>query len=320
MATIIRADRPKAGTNPVPLTTPRDLVVVAFLPIQFLIAWCAPERLWRPIARMLQPVAAFLYVRGGSSAAKNSIRRILGKHSSPELERAIVQKTALEELVSNFEILRDYRPGGWRPEIRLIGTAYLDAALEKGQGAILWVCYGHGGKLVAKLAIHRAGYSVSHLSRPRHGLSPTKFGRRFLNKIQTTIENRYIAERVTIQDGEFQKAVRSLIARLRSNKVISITVHRDAARPKAISFIEGQIFLADGAGWLAYKTGAALLPVFTYRDAKGMLNVEIQSPIDTRQAETEEASVFRTQQDYAGRLATFVLEYPSEWRGWYQHL
>lgn len=317
MATILQSGHVQTGKKLVRRISARDVAVVALLPVQFFIAWCVPERLWRPIARMIQPLAVPLYVRGGASHTKNLITTLIGRHTSKDLRAKIIQEIALGEFISILEILRDYRPGGWKPEIKITGAHHLDEAHNIGKGAILWITYTHGAKLVSKLAIQRAGYSVSHLSRPRHGLSPTRFGIRFLNRIQTTIENQYIAERITIKDGEFQKAVRSLMARLRANKVISITVLRDAARPAEISFLEGRIILADGACRLAYKTGAALLPLFTYRDANGIYNVEIGAPIDTQQAETEEESVLCAHRDYAKWLERLVLAYPGQWLGWW---
>jgi lauroyl/myristoyl acyltransferase len=317
MATILQISQAQTRKKPVRRISARDVAVVAFLPVQFFIAWCLPERLWRPIAWMLQPLAVPIYVRGGASHTKNLIRDLMGPRTSAKLSRKVIQDIALGEFISILEILRDYRPGGWRPKIKLAGAHHLNEAHNVGKGAILWISYTHGAKLVSKLAIHRAGYSVSHLSRPRHGLSPTRFGIRFLNWIQTTIENRYIAERIIIQDGEFQKAVRSLMARLRANRVISITVLRDAARPTEVSFLEGRVILADGACRLSYRTGAALLPLFTYRDAEGTFNVEIGSPIDTRQANTEEESVLCAHHDYAKWLERFVLAYPGQWLGWW---
>jgi lauroyl/myristoyl acyltransferase len=317
MATILQLDHPQTRRKPVRKVSARDVAVVAFLPVQFFIAWCVPERLWRSIARMVQPLAIPLYVRGGAGHTKNLIRDLMGRQTSANISRKVIQEIALGEFISILEILRDYRPGGWHPKIKITGTHHLDEAHNIGKGAILWISYTHGAKLVSKLAIQRAGYSVSHLSRPRHGLSPTRFGIRFLNWIQTTIENRYIAERIIIQDGEFQKAVRSLMARLRANRVISITVLRDAARPTEVSFLEGRVILADGACRLSYRTGAALLPLFTYRDANGMFNVEIGAPIDTRQAKTEEESVRCAHRDYATWLESFVLAYPGQWLGWW---
>ena len=294
----------------------RDMVVVAFLPLQFLISWCMPERLWPACARMLNPLTSFLYVKGGDRT-QDLIAAVLGQRLPPRTGRQIVQGLAAEEFISILQILRGYRPGRWRPTIELTGTDHLRTALDHGKGAILWFSYTHARNVIGKMAIQQAGYSVSHLARPRHGLSPTKFGIRFLNRIQTAIENRYIKERIVIHDGKFHKAMRSLIVRLRANEVISIAVHRDAANPTSLPFLQGRIVLATGACWLSYKTGAALLPVTAYRDRKGTFKVEIDAPIDSRQFDSEEDAISCAQRDYIARLEAFVVEYPSQWRGWY---
>jgi len=317
MAAVVQNSVSHIKRGPTRTVSVRDLVLAAFLPIQFLVSWCLPERLWFSAVRMFEPLAAYLYVRGGRRQVENTIRSFLGTHADAELPHSIVKELALDELISYLQIFRDYRPGRWQPKMKLNGAHHLDAALEQGKGAILWVAYAHGAKLTAKLAIHQAGYAVSHLSRPRHGLSPTRFGIRYLNKVQTIVEDRYIAERIMIRDGEFQKAVRSLHARLRANKVVSITVHREATRPTVVPFLHGRISLADGACRLAYRTGAALLPIFTYRDGSGIPVVDIDPPIEMSQAETEEASVHQAHLNYSTRLETYVLAYPGQWRGWY---
>ena len=53
-------------------------------------------------------------------------------------------------------------------------------------------------QLVSKMALHRAGYGLVHLSRSEHGYSSTIFGMRCLNPLRSRIESRYLAERVVI--------------------------------------------------------------------------------------------------------------------------
>jgi lauroyl/myristoyl acyltransferase len=256
------------------------------------------------------------------------VRTKLGLPSRPSLDLAGLNKiyAAYSGHVPNDNIQKRIwlagdksRPvtGGWRPDITLVGLENLKAALERGHGAILWVSYTHGAKLLAKMAVCQAGYAVSHLSRPRHGLSSTKFGIRWLNRVQTTIENRYIDERIVVNDGEFQKAVRSLMTKLRANKVISITVHRDALRPTAVPFLKSEIVLADGACKLSHRTNAALLPVFAFRDENGAPNVQIGAPIEPGVGLNEDEAVSVAHREYAARLEKFVL---AQWRGWYQLL
>ncbi|HXZ02442.1 MAG TPA: hypothetical protein VEI03_20775 [Stellaceae bacterium] len=317
MPAVRQIETPVIGKAAVRAFSARDAAVVAFLPLQFLISWCVPERLWPACARLLHPLTAFLYVKGGDGT-RELIATVLEQRITPRTSRQIVQELAADEFISILQILRDYRPGRWRPKIEITGTEHLRTAIDGGKGVILWVSYTHGAKLVGKMAIRQAGYPVSHLSRPRHGLSPTKFGIRFLNRIQTTIENRYLTERIVIHDGEFHKAMRSLIARLRANGIISITVHRDAARPTSLPFLQGRIVLADGACRLSHKTGAALLPVTAYRRGREGLKVEIDAPINSRQPESEDDAVSRAHRDYIARLERFVLAHPGQWRGWYQ--
>ena len=108
-----------------------------------------------------------------------------------------------------------WRPGGWSPQITVTGTEHLHVALAAGRGAVLWVAPFVFAPLVAKRGLHQAGFSVHHLSRPSHGFSSTRLGMAVLNPIRTRIEDRYLAERITIpRSGETTAAIRTLARRL----------------------------------------------------------------------------------------------------------
>src|SRR3546814_5056928 len=84
----------------------------------------------------------------------------------PENAKRDIQHRRLANLTEEyFQFLRDYRRGGFTPETLLQGHEYIDAALEAGNGAILWWenCIF---SLILKIGLHRAGYGVHQLSHP----------------------------------------------------------------------------------------------------------------------------------------------------------
>jgi lauroyl/myristoyl acyltransferase len=94
--------------------------------------------------------------------------------------------------------------------------------------------------------------------------------------------------------------------------VISITVGQQAARTAEVDFLDAKLLLATGPLHLARSTGAPLLPVFTVMDGAGRLVVHVERPLiagDGDQGESYEAIA----QDYAQRLAPYLLRYPDQW-------
>ena len=77
---------------------------------------------------------------------------------------------------------------------------------------------------MTKIALHRAGYRIVHLSHPRHGFSSSSFGVRYLNPVHRRAEDRYLAERVVLSLASPVGAMRTLMQRLKSNGVVTVTV------------------------------------------------------------------------------------------------
>ena len=176
-------------------------------------------------------------------------------------------------------ILRSYRPGGWRPEIRLAGKELLDTALSQGKGAVLWVEDIHFASLVVKMAFAERGYQVSHLSRPSHGFSNTPFARRYLNPIRWRFEDRYLKQRLVLVRSD-PAILRQMRTELGNGGIISITVGNNGSQIKTVPLFDSDLELATRAVTLARAAGAALLPVFTTRLDSGGFEVRIEPPLD----------------------------------------
>ena len=69
----------------------------------------------------------------------------------------------------------------WSPTIRLEGLEGLQAALQRGRGAIIWCDQFTAQTIIGKRALHEAGIEAHQVSVGFHGISDTTFGLRFLN-------------------------------------------------------------------------------------------------------------------------------------------
>ena len=151
----------------------------------------------------------------------------------------------------------------WTQAIRLNGIEHVHAALEAGQGAILWVHPCLGSSVSVKQALFEAGLPLAHLSRPSHSFSPFPFGVRLANPLLRRAENRFLAERVVIDEEATVGPLRRLQILLSENRVISIAVASNASRLRSFPILSGDVLLSNGPVKIAARTGAAILPVFT---------------------------------------------------------
>jgi lauroyl/myristoyl acyltransferase len=217
-------------------------------------------------------------------------------------------------LESRMQIIALHRPYGvWKPTIKIAGVEHIQRAIQHGSGALLWVSDFVYSSLITKMAFCDAGYEVSHLSRPEHGFSGTPYGIHVLNPLWTSIEDRYIAERIMIQEGNATAALEIIRNRLAANRVVSITVAGWGRRRVDVPFFNGAVCLATGPAHLSKTSGAPLLPVFTYRTASGEYSVSIDPPLDTQVCAESYAPAIRS---YVKSLEKHVLAYPGQWNGW----
>jgi lauroyl/myristoyl acyltransferase len=292
-----------------------DLTTSLGLASLLLPAWILPESSWAPLWR----AAARLPLFTSQSAIRRTARSIAAALGdvSPTRARGIARdlRAAIYEL--RFQDLRAWRPDPWRPKLSLEGEAHLVEALKAEKGAVLWVSPTIFNSLPTKIALHRQGYKVSHLSSPVHGYSETQFGVDRLNKVRCIPEDRYLAQRIVFDSEAPTTAMRRMMRALKAGEVVSIV----AANTEGFEMVEGPIFggmlpVAVGAPRLAALTGAPLLPTFVVRDPERGFRVVIEPPIalDPQQAADERTVAAAT--EYLQRSEAWVRRYPEQWRAW----
>ncbi len=294
-----------------------DIAIALGLPPLMAISWLVPRRLRKPIARIFAPFYGIAQSMDSRSTVTRRRRRVMEGHAPAGAMESAIRDEIAEDIVALLELLSCYRPGGWRPEIQVPGAEHVEKALAEGRGVILWVGHFVHGDLVVKMGFHRAGLAVSHLSHPRHGFSSSRLGMRYLNRVQTAIEDRYLRERVRMGPDGAGAAMKTLAERIADNGVVSISVRGDSRNPAVLPFFNGEIRIAAGAPVLAYNTGAALFPVFPVRDSGGGFTVFIEPALEIDRALDRRAAIGVALDRYVELLKDYVLRYPDQWKGWF---
>lgn len=278
-----------------------------------LLSWVVPiERLW--------PLALAMPGWGGRRRDPVGASDIIMAHTlsdqvSPLQATELFRRWQTRSLEMTMQILALRRPGRrWRPVIRLQGLEHLTASLRGKLGAILWISDFVYRPLIVHMALRQAELAAVHLSRPEHGFSVSPFGVRFLNPLWAAVENRFLAERVVIENDDASGALKTLRERLSANDIVSITVAETGRRTLDARFLHGRIRVASGPAHLARSSGAALLPVFAVRNDDGAYEVSIGQALDVNDsADPPYSAAIRA---YAEMLEPFVRQYPDQWNGW----
>jgi glycosyltransferase involved in cell wall biosynthesis/predicted LPLAT superfamily acyltransferase len=316
----IRHRPPVPGTPP--LVVWSDVGKTLMMAPLAVLAWVVPVKWWDCIGTLLADLETGDFGRrrrrstsgGPAGWAADSI-----KLTSPEgfwHSRTIAVADCLG-------VLRSYRPGGWRPQIAIFGEEHVTDALEAGRGAILWDAQFGGHNLITKMALATSGWPPVQLSLPSHGFSDSRFGVRFLNPIRTRVENRYLAERVLLEEADTGAstvvgAMRSVVQRLRSNALVTITAFEgvNAQRLVTTPFLGSSISLPTGPVSLAAISGAPLLPVFTLRTGPGRYEVHIEPALEV-QSRARRQDPSAAIESYVHLLEGYVKRNPSLWMGWW---
>lgn len=297
-----------------------DLTVAASLAALLPAAWLLREQVWRGLCRAIARLP-LLVDKAGLERTATSIQRCLpGTDARRAMEIARDLQAAVYEL--RLQNLRAWRPagargGGWMPRVTLSGAEHLDRALKAGRGAVLWVAHFAFNSNVTKIALAAHGHAVSHMSRPEHGFSKTRFGIAWLNPVRCIPEDRHLRQRIVFDRGNPAAAMRRMMATLGENGILSITAGAWEGSDLAEgAMLGGRLSIALGAPRLAARTGAALLPVFTVRDADGAFRVVVEAPVALPANPPGRAAACAAAQEYLTRHEDWVTRYPDQWRGW----
>ena len=252
------------------MITVKDVFEVLRIVAQGLLAWMLPQAAWWPLSRLFGQLDVAVH----PERTRQEVARIgvayAGTPLASDAYRLAVESWA-NRYEDRFHYLRAWRPGGWEPEIKIVGAAHVSAALERGHGIVFLGGTFSFNHLVTKMAFHRLGLPVSHFSRPTHGFSDTNFGIRYLNAICRLVEDRYLGERLTTEVCSTPDTLRLMRARLMENGCVSFTVGDRGRHTASARFLNARLVLATGPLAMAWTTGANVLPVFTLRNEPGTI-------------------------------------------------
>ena len=294
-----------------PLFEIGDAWLLIEIPFLMAVATFVPERNWSGICKRLETLKHGVGLANVAKVAKGL--ELMGVVPATRENALKVLGTRTEHHV---QILREFL-WGWNTPIDVEGVNYLEAARARKKGVILWVAHFAFNSLAVKKGVRASGFMVSHISRPEHGFSKSRFGIAILNPIRVRTEARYLLDRLVINQASPLPAINRTRQLLHDNGIVSITAGAWEGAVIASVKVAGCLQdLSTGAPRIALIAGSPILPVFCVRDdAAGRMRVIIDKALSV--PEGDKLNNLQTYaQEFADRLSPFVLDYPDQWRDW----
>ncbi len=317
--------RPESTSNRVPwhfsalgrarLVRVVDVITALGLAIGYLATFAIPRRLDPWIAARLGSL--FFRFRGKNVRATEAfIRRVCGPRASEFDAAAGARNYYLGKFEYAVGRVRGMHPRRWDPQIEVDGLEHVEAALERGNGAILWRA-DMADTLVLQRAMWQSGHPLVQLSSAGHGATNSDFSYRITAPLYARPENAYLRERVTIPPDWSYGYLPRLMRELKANRVVAILGELVGRQNVHVSVFGKTRVLATGAPAIAHRTGAALIPVATSREGPWRYRIRLGAPIEVDRSLPRRAALDGPTRAFARFIEDAVIENPGDYNGWW---
>jgi len=258
--------------------------------------------------RTAYAVARFLGVlrcrqwRNGRRCVRRNLVVLLGRKAPRRVVRALVRRTFINFGLNIIEFFRFPRfdKKYFDAHCEIFGREYLEEALARGKGAIFLsahFCNWEWG--VAAYAAQGYRITVIAMPHPRE-----KVERLF-------VEQRGIKGITVIPT---QTAARQAVRILQQNGILGMLGERMTGKDGvAVNFCGRRVLFPKGPGWMAVKSGAAIIPTLGIRRKDNTFTIFSAPPIYPPENGSDDEKVLTVTQRFATFLEQYVKRYPELW-------
>ncbi|HKW08622.1 MAG TPA: lysophospholipid acyltransferase family protein [Candidatus Dormibacteraeota bacterium] len=241
--------------------------------------------------------AWFLLSAGQRRAALDNYAAALGAEpGDPRVAR--VARRAFQNygrMLMDFVLLGGLTPEELGSRMSYDGRDHLDAALERGRGAIMAVPHMGSWDMAGSFAAS-LGYRVWAVAE--------KFPGSLDDAVVKTRES-FGLKVVSIG----RSAVRTLTEALRDNGIIALVCDLEQGPGVAVRFFGRRAVVPGGPAALALKNGATVITAAPYAVSPGHYHVHLDPPMEIAAGETKEGLMQRI----VTRFEDFIRERPDQW-------
>ncbi|MEX0805590.1 MAG: lysophospholipid acyltransferase family protein [Candidatus Binatia bacterium] len=305
------------------LITAKDLYLLSVITLIEAANRLSSGRLRPLFARGVAFLAYWLSRRKRRMSEKNVVQAFEGKLSR-ERARDIVKGSFYQFWLEIFSM-----PCSSGPEaadtISICGLEHLQDTLEQGKGAILWESSYFGRRNLAKYILHRNGFAIDQVHARNHmggfaasGDAQSWTRDRVIRPFFDERQRSFVREIIYLTDPDFLIFARTMANRLRNNGILCISA--DGPRGHkfiSVPFLGRTVSIPTGIASLAKVSGAPIMPLFCYADAKGRTSLNILPPVRIPSDLQREEALETTVLQFTDLLESYVRRYPEQYRNWH---
>jgi hypothetical protein len=269
---VVRPGRMRRFSNQDPRET---LLAVFYLAVAALL----PVRWWPSVCLHMSRIDLKRHMRKEFALYADAMRSVLGDSIDA---RGLFEALLAARHRRRLQIAAHLVAARWSPAISLEGLDGLQAALRRGNGAIIWCDQFTAQTIIGKRALHEAGIEAHQVSVDTHGISESAFGVRFLNPPMVNVENRFLKSRIVFDRHDAYQVTIRIQKILKANGVVLMTntIHAGSTFTEVALGERGWAHLASAPANFAARSKAALFAMSTFetspcREYRAVLGPEL---------------------------------------------
>jgi lauroyl/myristoyl acyltransferase len=295
-----------------------DLYLLLALALVKATSRCSCDKAGNWLGRVIG-LTAFLISRRKRLLASRSLSRVLGLRDA-EMQRAL-RGSFICFWQDAFSHPPSRRSGAVQNVPRFRGRRYLEEALARQKGVILWESSSLGKRYLAKRILYENGFPVCQVHSENHigGFqnSQSRVTARLIRPLFQHHEKAFVKELLILSSSDSLRCAREFLERLRRNEIICISADgRIGSKFMPITFLGRSDAFPTGIASLARASGATILPLFCVEESPGEPSLVIEPPIQMDPQRDRDSSVERAIMQYISLADLYIRRYPEQYRGW----
>lgn len=230
-------------------------------------------------------------------AALDNYAAALGRERSDPVVARVARRAFQNygRMLGDFVLMGSFTPEQLLRQVTVEGRDSLDAALDRGRGAIMAVPHMGSWDMAGSYAA-ALGYSVYAVAE------------RFPGSLNdAVVETRQSFGLNVIPLG--RSAVRAITEALQKNGIVALLCDLEQGPGVDVRFFGRRAAVPGGPAAIAIKTGAALMPSYVYGVAPSRYHIHLDPTLSWPVAETKESLM----QKVVARFEDFIKEHPDQW-------
>ncbi len=255
-----------------------------------------------------------LYMLSGDKQKilSNELKRIMPGKNLNEINK-IVRDSFINYCVSEMEVLLypSLDAAFVEKNIVIEGREYLDAALAKGKGVLLFQAH-FGAFQMTMPAIGFSGYKMNQISASaslwKDNADVSRMQRKVYN-LKASYEYSLPVRHISVKSS-----LRPVFGALKNNEIVGITIDGGGGNKTVlIDFLGRRANFQQGSADLAIRTGAAIVPAFIITEPGIKHRLILHPPTRISLSSEKDDHIKKTLQEFVRILEGYVFRYPSHY-------